>query len=567
MARKKDLCQDAKGRFVRNLGWKRTATGYSQQKFYLGTDEHQAKLASLRLERLWNQIAARFKSERKPPGEENVKPAQIAEVSPGLFQGRIRYVEVLGVPAANQFQELPDRPLWDAVTLTLAEAIRRGESTVRIPLAADLRPFLPESSIVGDWLRQLQRDFEGIRIELDDAAVNAIAQDSTKDEGQRLIALGQQMLRSRVDPARLHQSLAAYSRWISGRFVRKDQRTTAWGSLQSRIVAFLQQHVEDMPLAELETARIEAIVELLQSRPAGKRGRPVSAAWTTTCIKLFRRFLRWLHKSPDFAWRRPADLELQAVRIVESSEERSKKRRTAQVQTYTAEELKECWARADPFMRLLMLLALNCGFGRGELASLELDEVLLRAKHPHERDLGIATTSNDGWILRIRRKSSIYGEWKLWPETTAALEAWLAERQQLGVPASERALLVNRRGRRFDEPTRGNHTNFQIPNRWYALIDRIRRKTPGFRKLSFNKLRKTASNWIRREAGGEIASIFLAHGKAVASDDLLDVYTNRPFAKVFAAIDRVGELMRSTGVFSGESLATEVRSVSDGRST
>ncbi|MFO0865676.1 MAG: hypothetical protein U0744_13655 [Gemmataceae bacterium] len=556
MARKKELCLDAKGRYIRNLGWKRTSTGYAQQKFYLGTDEHQAKVASLRLERLWNQITERFKKAATHRGEED-RPATIEVMSCGAIHRRGGCVQTVGVPPASHFQFVPDRPLWDDVTMAIAEAVRQGESTARIPLDPDLKAFLPESPMVGDWLRRLQRDFQGIRIELSDAAANEVAQESTKEEGQRLIALGQQMIRSRADASRLHQALDAYGKWIGGRFVRRDRQKTAWGSLQSRIVAFLQQHIEDMPLSEMDAAKVDAIVEVLQARPTGKRGQPVSVAWTTACLKLFRRFLRWLHKSPDFVWRRPADLEMSAVRIVESSEERSKKRRTAQVQTYSAEELNQCWNQADPFMRLLMLLALNCGFGRGELASLELDEIALRSKHPHERDLGIATSVKDGWILRTRRKSSIYGEWKLWPETIAALEGWLAEREKLEVPATERAVLLNGRGRRFDEPTRGNHTNFQIPNRWYALIDRIRKKTPGFRKLSFNKLRKTASNWIRRDAGGEMASVFLAHGKAVHSDDLLDVYTNRPFAKVFAAIDRLGEQARATWMRQAVRHATE----------
>ena len=41
---------------------------------------------------------------------------------------------------------------------------------------------------------------------------------------------------------------------------------------------------------------------------------------------------------------------------------------------------------------------------------------------------------------------------------------------------------------------------------------------------------------MRREAGGEAAGIFLCHGKPVSSDDLLDIYTNRPFGKVFDAL-------------------------------
>jgi hypothetical protein len=46
---------------------------------------------------------------------------------------------------------------------------------------------------------------------------------------------------------------------------------------------------------------------------------------------------------------------------------------------------------------------------------------------------------------------------------------------------------------------------------------------------------------IRAEAGGEVAGVFLCHGTPVRSDNLLDVYTNRPFAKVFEAIDIVGQ--------------------------
>ncbi len=64
-------------------------------------------------------------------------------------------------------------------------------------------------------------------------------------------------------------------------------------------------------------------------------------------------------------------------------------------------------------------------------------------------------------------------------------------------------------------------------------------KHKNFRSLSFGKLRKTAGNLIRLEADGEVAGAFLCHGTPVKSDDLLDVYTNRPFVKVFDAIDLV----------------------------
>src|SRR5262249_15156479 len=107
-----------------------------------------------------------------------------------------------------------------------------------------------------------------------------------------------------------------------------------------------------------------------------------------------------------------------------------------------------------------------------------------------------------------------------------------------------RTLLVNRAGRRYDAPTKGNHTNLQIPNSWLHLSDRIRKDHADFRRLSFSKLRKTAGNLIRSLAGGEVAGVFLCHGTPVKSDELLDVYTNRPFARVFEAIELVGEKIR-----------------------
>lgn len=60
MAPKKELCRDRRGLFVRNIGWKRTASGYTQQKFYLGRDEQAAKIAALKLEQLWDAIRRRW---------------------------------------------------------------------------------------------------------------------------------------------------------------------------------------------------------------------------------------------------------------------------------------------------------------------------------------------------------------------------------------------------------------------------------------------------------------------------------------------------------------------------
>jgi hypothetical protein len=257
-----------------------------------------------------------------------------------------------------------------------------------------------------------------------------------------------------------------------------------------------------------------------------------------------RHFLRWLNKSPEFAWKWPAELNLDPVRIPLAPQEKSAMARSAQVQTYNFDELGVLWEYATAFQRLLMLLALNCGFGRAEVSSLEMSEVLLHEKHPHELEAGIQSSAVDSWVFRLRHKTGVYGEWKLWSETVNGIEWWLRQRAAIAVPSEVRALLTNQAGKRYDGLTKGNNPNFQIPNSWFHLSERIRKDDPSFRRLSFNKLRKTAANLVRSVAGGEVAAVFLCHGAALKRDELLEVYTNRPFAKVFEAIDQVGAKLR-----------------------
>ena len=109
MASKKTLCRVASGAFVRNIGWKRTASGYAQHKFHLGRDEAKATLANLRLEQLWREVVGRWEREN------------FDQLSP------------------------TDRPVWDEVTLAVAEAVRKGERVARVPLPVSYSAMVPES--------------------------------------------------------------------------------------------------------------------------------------------------------------------------------------------------------------------------------------------------------------------------------------------------------------------------------------------------------------------------------------------------------------------------------------
>jgi hypothetical protein len=509
MAAKKELCRASNGVFVRNLGWKMTASGgYTQHKFYLGRDESKARLAGLRLEQLWQQVCVRWNREN------------LYELHP------------------------TKRPVWDGVTLDIAEAVRNGEAVARVRLPMPLSAFVPESPLIGDWHDQLQSDITVIKIELHDEEAQDHSEDFLQKQGHRLLEMGRRMLRERSGGESLHAALNGYSRWISSKYVDTEKKPTAWCGTQVRQIAFMRRHLADCDLAELDAQRVEELIDVLRLRPTGEDGRSVSVSWTQSCIKQLRRFLRWLNRSPEFPWKRPTDLELPRVQIPLTAEEKSARRQSSQVQTYTLEELRLLWTYASPFQRLLMLLGLNCGFGRAEAASLEMGEIVLRQKHPHERDVGLCSMPGDSWLFRVRHKTGVYGEFKLWPDTVVAIEWYLRRRKEIVASSSVTTLLVTQNGRRYDALTKGNNANFRIPNSWFSLSERITKRHADFRRLSFNKLRKTAGNLMRSAAGGEIAGVFLCHGTPVKTDELLDLYTNRPFAKVFAAIDQVGQQLR-----------------------
>lgn len=514
MAKKKQLTRTASGTYVRNLGWKRNGLGYSQHKFHLGRDEVKATLANLRLEQLWDEVSKRWARD-------------------------------------NDTELYPtDRPVWDEFTLPMAEAVRKGEPVAKVPTPTFYLAFTNSGFAVSDWLERFQADFTVIKLELLDPKTGEVPDDVLQSEGQRLLDAGRRLLNKKAGGETLHAALTVYGKWIEEKFVDAERRVTLWGKTQGRHVAFMRKHLPDGPLAALDASRIDELIDTLRLRPVGDGGKAVSVTWTQNVLKQFRHFLRWLNRAQEFAWRRPADLELGPARIPLSPTEKGRLARSSQVETYTLAELGTLWEYAPPFQRLVMLLALNCGFGKAEVASLEESEVLLRSPHPHGRDAKPAGDSADGvgsadsWVLRVRHKSAVYGEWKLWPETVRAIDWWLKRRAEIEVGAGVTTLLVTSNGGRFDTPTKGNHPNLQLANAWLHLTARVRKDHPTFRQLSLNKLRKTAGNLIRDDAGGEIAGVFLCHGTPVKADSQLDCYTNRPFARVFAAIDRIGERVR-----------------------
>jgi hypothetical protein len=132
----------------------------------------------------------------------------------------------------------------------------------------------------------------------------------------------------------------------------------------------------------------------------------------------------------------------------------------------------------------------------------------------------------------------------LFPLTVQGIEwALLRRRRQAGFGPQSR-LLLNENGEALDKPTESGNRNQYIPNHFDRLIKRIEDDENVINRLSFGKLRKTAGDLVRRFTDGEVMAVFHCRGKAVKTDDLADVYSNRPFGKVFRAIREVEQYLR-----------------------
>ncbi len=154
---------------------------------------------------------------------------------------------------------------------------------------------------------------------------------------------------------------------------------------------------------------------------------------------------------------------------------------------------------------------------------------------------------DDRFILYSRNKTKVYGEFLLWPQTSEGLR-WAIERRNAicsKLRINKRNLLLTKEGLPFFRQTQGQKNRSQIfSNKWKALTDRIRKDHPEFPKYSFSTLRDTGANLIRNIADGEVSALYLCHGQPVKKDQLLELYTNRPFGKLFMALRKLGEELK-----------------------
>ena len=218
----------------------------------------------------------------------------------------------------------------------------------------------------------------------------------------------------------------------------------------------------------------------------------------------------WRHQHTEFEWRKPEDFELIKKQPRENDEDSEKE--SQPIPTWKQAELKTLWEYALPLERVLILLGLNCAYGADQAGR-------LRIHHVKFRD----TEDQISFIHRIRRKKKTLSVHALWGNTVEGLKWAIARR-----PESEHDhVLLNQNGNPYWRLTKGSNRAQDIPNIWSRLLNRIQKDDAEFRRLPFNSLRDTSGDFVRQLAGGETASLHLAH-KHQTDDENLGRYTNPP---------------------------------------
>ena len=505
--RRKEWKPDSNGRYSRILGWKEAlGCRLIRHKFYLGTDEKAARERAGKLESMWAKVEERAKE----PGKS---------------------------------------PCWDRLSLKIAMAVARGDAVFPVP-----RQKYGNQDLYLRHIWDLATRFPVIQYVPEDGqwfstAVGGVEQEISNaqrkiDEHRAILEKVGAKPRPVAGGPTLHEALEAFKEYIRHDPKMIDPKNgglTAWGYKRIQTMDRLKERHEDRPLAALDLESREEIIRYWRGRPpVKKRGNPTSVKACKKNIQEFGRFCNWLHRSKQFPWRKPEDLDLIDRRVQTTADEVAKLLDSEQVDTFDMEELKKLLPATTGVSRAMMLLGLNCGFGASECGTLTLGEVYLFQTHPKAAKIGWRENGQDSFIRRIRRKNKVYGEFLLWPETVESLRWLIERRQRLGNATKESLLFVAENGEPMYKLTEGGNSGQQFPNLWYRIIASV----PGVRKLSFGKLRKTAGDLIRNEAGGEVSGVFLCHGKPVKTDELADVYTNRPWAKVFRAQQQVSERLQ-----------------------
>ena len=202
----------------------------------------------------------------------------------------------------------------------------------------------------------------------------------------------------------LYQTIDAFKTWVK----QSASRSEIWRKELARRVEKIKESSDDIPL---ERFGRDAIAKIVDEHIASAKKGKASVDTAMNYIRAMRQFVDWLDASDATKWEAPRRWEkLFAISRPQLSAGHARKGASGdEVRIFSVDELTTLYAKANDACRLYMLLALNCGWTQADIATLTAEHLKLRSSPPYAH--------------RDRGKTGIYGRWRLWPETIAAIKA------------------------------------------------------------------------------------------------------------------------------------------------
>ena len=463
-----------------------------------------------------------------------------------------------GFRIGSEPQPKNGKPVWNSEALWIAQQLAQGHVQIVVPRrqvsTPDGRTVPQDDFHYAMVIQRLAKAYPMVYFVPEDSESanrgTTVIQQCIDSQLEQLGRIAPNVLPTKTES--LHAALNAYIKHIPTESVEPTNdgpQLTGAGILRIEHAKRLKLHHEDRPLQSLDFDGCQLLIDYWRNRPLaksrnGRAAKPMSSHYCKHHVDELKRFFRWLSKHKKFDWRKPDDYEDLKCGVRDLSEERTDISFT-QVTTYTPDELALIYQFGSNLERLLLLLGLNFGFRGSEAGTLDERHLCLDAPHPNLDYLvkigKFRPKPDEHFVLYSRHKSKVYGEFLVWPETERAIR-WALRRKQLickKLQLELSVLLITKSGQPFCRRTSGNKNVSQIfNNKWLKLTNRIRVTHPEFRRLPFGTLRDTATDLVRQCAGGEAANVFVMHGTPT-KDNLLELYSNRPFQKVFEALRNI----------------------------
>jgi hypothetical protein len=214
--------------------------------------------------------------------------------------------------------------------------------------------------------------------------------------------------------------------------------------------------------------------------------------------------------------------------------------------TWAPAQLALIYKHATPLVRAVMMFGLNCGYYGVDVATqIDSDDVIfLGQTHPHADYLLNGEPAGvqehwrrpQDWMIALRNKTGVPGEWLLWPHTAAAIR-W-ARRRKRRLDLETDLLIPTEKGTAFNDPTEGGNRHDKLAKKWKAAWEMARQEDASLPWRPLSSLRDTVSDLVARH-DDTASTLLVRHGQPFRGDSLLELYAGRPFLRVHKQLERL----------------------------